>query len=73
MFHFKLSIIGVLDRRPGYLAVGGIFMSQDYCSPRPRTSQKGKNELLRSHMLLDAVLFLSWISEIPTFQIRPAT
>lgn len=41
VFRFKLGIVGELVGRPGYLAIGGIFMSQGYCSPYPLIAVKG--------------------------------
>ncbi|XP_078375556.1 uncharacterized protein LOC144658924 [Oculina patagonica] len=45
---FRLSIEGELDGRPGYLAVGGVFMSQEYCSPQPVNAQKACSQSLNS-------------------------
>jgi len=41
VFRFKLGIVGELVGRRGYLAIGGIFMSQGYCSPYPLIAVKG--------------------------------
>ena len=40
--YLQLSIVGELDGKPGYLAIGGIVMSHEtYCSPQPSTAQNG--------------------------------
>lgn len=47
----RLSIVGELEGKPGYLAFGGVVMSHEtYCSPQPSTAQKACRQTLTSSL-----------------------
>ena len=48
----QLSIVSKHSGKPGYVAVGGVYMTHDYCSTKPFSAQKGSVSL---------ICFCNWI------------